>query len=192
MSGGGGDNKIDETEQQRALADVAMRRWQDYQQNFRPFENDFMRDIDRLNSEDSYRRAANVGAAAVNSEFSNAINQSAVRLGAAGINPQSGLFRGELDKLERQKAKVKADTMNQSQVSQQDRYAQGLQNVVAMGQGQAGEAMAGFGDIAGNANRYARNEARNDMSNRLDNQAAAGMGVGIGARYGLNYLDGGS
>lgn len=186
---GGGDNKIEETPEQKALAEVAMSRWQDYQTLFRPYEDKFMRRVDNLNTEQKFSQAGNMASAAVGGEFSNAINQSAMRLGAAGINPQSGLFQQELIKLEQQKARVKADTVNQAQVAQQDRYTSGLENIVAMGQGQATSAMSGMGDIASNANRYASNEAQNQYRNNMDNQQAIGGVIGAGTRYGLNYLE---
>lgn len=187
--GGGGDTRIKETEEQKALATVAMQRWQDYQEKFRPYEDKFMRKVDSLNSERSYNQVANMASAEVGNQFSEAINQSAVQLGASGVNPNSGLFKRELSKLEQQKAKAQVDTVNQGQVSQQDRYTQGLGNIVAMGQGKSGEAMAGLGDIASNANRYAVNAAQNRFQNNQDTQTAVGGVAGAGARYGLNYLE---
>lgn len=189
---GGGDSSVKETAEQKALAEVAMKRWKDYQQKFSPYEDDFMRKVDRLNTDSAFNQAGNMAAASVSNEFSGAINNTITGMTNAGINPASGMFRRELDKLQVQKAKAQADTVNQAEIGQQDRYTQGISNIVAMGQGQAGEAMGGLGDIANNANRYAANQARSNFANNQDTQAAVGGVIGAGARYGLNYLDGGN
>ena len=47
---GGDDSKIEETEQQKASAEVAMSQWKDYLEKYRPFEDSYMEDVDRMNT----------------------------------------------------------------------------------------------------------------------------------------------
>ena len=108
-----------------------------------------------------------------------------------GINPNSGLFKAELDKLDRRKAEVKADSMSQAQLGQQNRYEGGLSNIVRMGQGQATEAIQGFGDMASMSGQKAYNDARNAMQNRNNNAQIGGQVIGAGVRYGLRQYDNG-
>lgn len=187
--GGGGDNKIEETEQQKALAEVSMKEWNNYLEKYRPFENAYMADVERMNTAQQYDQVAGLAAVPVESEFSNAVVDTSRAMIGGGINPNSGLFKGELDKLDRRKAEVKADSMNQAQLGQQNRYVGGIQNIVRMGQGQATEAIQGFGDVASMSGQKAYNDARNALSNRNDNAQIGGQVVGAGVRYGLRTVE---
>ena len=187
--GGGGDNKIEETPEQRAQAEVAMMQWKDYLNKYRPFEDAFMEDVDRMNTGQQYNQAAGLAAVPVESEFSTAVRDTSRAMVGGGLNPNSGAFKSNLSKLDRAKSTTKADNMNQAQVGQQNRYVGGISNIVRMGQGQETEAVQGFGDLASMSSRKAYNDANNALNNRRDNQQLAGAVVGAGTRYGLNYID---
>lgn len=187
--GGGGDNKIEETPEQRAQAEVAMMQWKDYLNKYRPFEDAFMEDVDRMNTGQQYNQAAGLAAVPVESEFSTAVRDTSSAMVGGGLNPNSGAFKSNLSKLDRAKSTTKADNMNQAQVGQQNRYVSGISNIVRMGQGQETEAVQGFGDLASMSSRKAYNDANNALNNRRDNQQLAGAVVGAGTRYGLNYID---
>jgi len=187
--GGGGDNKIEETPEQRAQADVAMMQWKDYLNKYRPFEDAFMEDVDRMNTGQQYNQVAGLAAVPVESQFSNAVRDTSRAMVSGGLNPTSGAFRSNLSKLDRAKSTTKADNMNQAQVGQQNRYVSGISNIVRMGQGQETEAVQGYGDLATNSARKAGNDANIALNNRRDNQQLAGAVVGAGTRYGLNYID---
>jgi hypothetical protein len=184
--GGGGSNKVDETPQQKAFAKVAMQKWADYGQKYRPYENKFMRDVDRLNTENSYQQASDVASVPVESEFTGAVMNTATQMTSAGLNPNSGKFQEELNKIDRKKQQVKADVQNQAQIGQQDRYVSGVQNIVRMGQGQSTQAMQGLGDVASMANQRANADANVSAQNRYGTQQAVGATVGGATRYGLN------
>jgi hypothetical protein len=187
--GGGGDNKIEETPEQRAQADVAMMQWKDYLNKYRPFEDAFMEDVDRMNTGQQYNQVAGLAAVPVESQFSTAVRDTSRAMVSGGLNPTSGAFKSNLSKLDRAKSTTKADNMNQAQVGQQNRYVSGISNIVRMGQGQETEAVQGYGDLATNSARKASNDAGIALNNRRDNQQLAGAVVGAGTRYGLNYID---
>ena len=187
--GGGGDNKIEETAEQRAQADVAMMQWKDYLNKYRPFEDAFMEDVDRMNTGQQYNQVAGLAAVPVESQFSTAVRDTSRAMVSGGLNPNSGSFKSNLSKLDRAKSTTKADNMNQAQVGQQNRYVSGISNIVRMGQGQETEAVQGYGDLATNSARKAGNDANIALNNRRDNQQLAGAVVGAGTRYGLNYID---
>lgn len=187
--GGGGDNKIEETAEQRAQADVAMMQWKDYLNKYRPFEDAFMEDVDRMNTGQQYNQVAGLAAVPVESQFSTAVRDTSRAMVNGGLNPTSGAFKSNLSKLDRAKSTTKADNMNQAQVGQQNRYVSGISNIVRMGQGQETEAVQGYGDLATNSARKASNDAGIALNNRRDNQQLAGAVVGAGTRYGLNYID---
>lgn len=187
--GGGGDNKIEETPEQRAQAEVAMMQWKDYLSKYRPFEDAFMEDVDRMNTGQQYSQVAGLAAIPVESQFSTAVRDTSRAMVSGGLNPNSGAFKSNLSKLDRAKSTTKADNMNQAQVGQQNRYVSGISNIVRMGQGQETEAVQGFSDLASMSSRKAYNDANNALNNRRDNQQLAGAVVGAGTRYGLNYID---
>lgn len=186
--GGGGDNKIEETPQQRALARASMNRWNDYQQYYRPVENRFMEQVNDMNADGQYSQAANMASIPVEQQFSQAVTQNANQMIGAGINPNSGLFKAELDKLDRNKASVKADMMSQGQMAQQNRYIGGLQNVVAIGQGQATTAMDGMGSISSMSAQKASSEAGLRQQSINDNRGMIGAAAGMATSYGLRQF----
>ena len=186
---GGDDSKIEETEQQKASAEVAMSQWKDYLEKYRPFEDSYMEDVDRMNTNQQYNQVAGLAAVPVESQFSTAVRDTSRAMVRGGLNPTSGAFKSNLSKLDRAKSTTKADNMNQAQVGQQNRYVSGISNIVRMGQGQETEAVQGYGDLATNSARKASNDAGIALNNRRDNQQLAGAVVGAGTRYGLNYID---
>ena len=188
---GGGDNEIEETEQQKALAEVSMKEWQNYLDKYRPFENAYMDDVERMNTTQQYNQVAGLSAVPVESEFSNAVAETSSAMTRGGINPNSGVFKSQMGKLDRAKSSVKADSMSQAQLGQQNRYVGGINNIVRMGQGQATEAIQGFGDMASMSGQKAYNDARNTMQNRNGNAQIGGQVIGAGVRYGLRQTDSG-
>ena len=66
---------------------------------------------------------------------------------------------------------------------QVDRYYQGMQNIVAMGQGQAGTAMAGLGDVGSLGLQRSKAIAQQSMGEYTNVLGAAGTAAGLG--YGL-------
>lgn len=180
---GGGSPEIEETEEQKASARVAMQRWNDYQSLFRPFETQYFKKVERMNNAGQYQTVGQMADRAVSSSFNTAINNSATDMASRGLNPNSGRFQGEIAKLERQKATRRADAMNQAQISQQQRFTSGLQSIAQMGQGQAVDSIAGLGDVAQTANQYARHSARQDWQNRAGRNGIVGAGIGAGLNY---------
>jgi len=184
---GGGDSDIKETEEQKASAQVAMQRWNDYQTLFKPYEQKYFDKVERLNSDASMAQVTGLADRAVTSSFNNSINSTARGMAANGINPNSGLFQKEINKLEQQKAKSRADSTSKAQVAQQNRFVSGLQSIAQMGQGQSVDAISGLGDVAQNANSYAHNAASMSVQNSIGNNQVVGAVIGGGLNY---YLEG--
>jgi hypothetical protein len=64
---------------------------------------------------------------------------------------------------------------------QVDRYYQGMQNIIAMGQGQAGSAIAGLGDVGELAQKRGIAEAKQSAQSSQGSAAIVGTGLGVGA-----------
>lgn len=180
MGGGGGG--VEETEQQRADARVARSRYDYFEETFKPFENDYIAGVQKRNSEQSHVNLENEVRAGFDSEFSaiNKANDSALAEG--GFDPNSGKSMGVAIDTANQHGSSSADAVNRAQVELQDSYVGGLQNVTAIGEGQAATAQKGFGDIASDSARVASNKARNSLYSNNENQTLAGVAVGAGTQ----------
>tara|TARA_Y100000780_G_scaffold230085_1_gene251366 strand:- start:22 stop:603 length:582 start_codon:yes stop_codon:yes gene_type:complete len=182
---GGGDGEIKETSAEKAQAKVAMKRWGDYQNIFNQYENDFMGEVDSWNSSDDLDLAETISARPLASTFSDQSAAVQKNLNASGVNPNSGKAKVAKSALGSAQASAEVDAGSRGVSSQQDRYVSGLQSIVAMGQGQAGESISGMTDIADSAQRNAQYDAQIDRMERDNVRSAVGLAVGAGTSYGL-------
>tara|TARA_Y100000780_G_scaffold128821_1_gene115969 strand:+ start:5107 stop:5664 length:558 start_codon:yes stop_codon:yes gene_type:complete len=184
MGGGGGEVK--ETSAEKAQAEVAMKRWEDYQNIFKDYENKFMSEVDSFNSTEEIDRAENLSMRPLASAFNNQAQAVQKNLNASGVNPNSGKAKVAKSALGTAQASAEVDAASRGVSSQQDRYVSGLKSIVAMGQGQAGESIAGMTDIADSAQRNAQYDAQFDRMDRDNVRSAVGLAVGAGTSYWLS------
>lgn len=183
-SGGGGE--IEETEAEKAQAKVAVARWNDYQEQFKPYEDQFMGEVDDLNSSANIDRAQTMAMSPLAQQFAQEGAQIRSQMQSQGVNPNSGKAKSFNSALTSTQAGAEVDAGSRGVSAQNDRYVGGLQNIVAMGQGQAGEAMQGMTDIAQSAQNNAATKAATDLSNTNNIRSGVGAVVGAGTSYGLN------
>ena len=187
--GGGGPASIKDTAAQKKLAELAAKRFNLYQKYFVPLENQYISDVFSLGDDSSFESV---------DAFINALQQpeyQATRKGiqaeafARGMDPTSGQYQGNVENLLTQAARGGALGAAEAQSGQVDRKYQGIQNVIQMGQGQAGQAIAGLGDVATLALERAKSEAKTAATDYFARQATLGTAVGTGA--GLYMASGG-
>lgn len=188
--GGGGSAEVKETAAEQAQAEVAESMWNLYQQKLAPYEDMFIRGVDKLNSSDAYTKAAGDTSLNYSSQFSNARDQAGDSLTSAGVNPGSGKFGATQDSLTRQQSFSQNDAVNQAQSSNADQYVGGLEDALAIGSGQEAGNMQSLGSLADASNQSAISDARAAQTNALGNQSALGSLVGAGAGYGVHALSG--
>lgn len=186
--GGGGDGKIDETEAEKAQAQIAMERFRDYKQDFAPYEDKFISDVADLNSDANYQRVDELAINPLARQFAEEGARMTRDLNTRGVNPNSGKGLMSRSGLNDAQAGAEVDTAAKAGSSQQDNYVTGLKNVVAIGQGQAGEAMQGLSSIAQTSSSYARSAAQDAAQNRSNVQQAGGLVIGAGTRYGMSKI----
>lgn len=185
--GGGGDASIDETEDQKELAQIGIEKWQDYQEMYPEVEAEFFSSVERLDSDSYQQRAANEGATSVSDAYTDAANETTGQILATGSNPNSGRFKGAINALDTGEAVSRATTSTQAQQSLQDSYLTGKSNIVAMGNGVEGEALQGFGEIAQASGNKAISDAQSSYNSSANTQSAVGTAIGTGAGlYSLN------
>lgn len=139
MSGGGGDdNKVKDTPEQKYLAQVAAEKWNFAQEELAPLENEYMATVGRMDSEGnmSYIRGRTMQAQTQAQTRAQADLDKG--LGRAGIDPSSGRWQGDQTGLALDVATAGGENLGRAQFEQDNQKILGLQNVVAIGQGQSG------------------------------------------------------
>jgi hypothetical protein len=190
MSGGGGSGKIEETENERAQAEVAVKRWNDYQRHFKPYENKFMAEVDDINSSANSFRASELAISPLAKTFADEAVRMNQGFNSRGVNPNSGKSLSANSAIHRFQAGAEVDASSRATSSLQDNYATGLGNIVAMGNGQVGEAMQGMADIASMSQRNARSEAQDRLQSLDSTRSAVGLATGAATSYGLKTIEG--
>lgn len=186
--GKGGSNEIQETEAQKAAADVAMAQWNLYNSDLKQYEDLFMEKVDDLNSERGYEKLAGTAALGTAQAFGDARTGLADDLAAGGVDPTSGKYQAAMGALETDQALSQTDTVNRAQSSQQDRYVAGLKDVVSIGAGQKAEALAGMGDVANTSLRKALSDAQTAFQDKQATAGLVGTFAGGATAYGLRRL----
>lgn len=179
MGGGGGGVDIKDSEDQKMMARVAKEKWQLYQSKFVPEENAWMADIAGWNDEREYNQAAGVANAATNSAYGQAMQQLLSQGGnAARMNTN-------INEISLGIGKMRDENTNRMQISQQNQYVAGLQNINQLGMGKETQALNTMSDAANISNSYARQEAATKYSNQNRWGELAGMGIGAAIRGGV-------
>ena len=181
MSGGSGSTTIQDTAQQKALASIAAQRFNLYQQYYVPLENQFIGDVYSMMDPSAFDSVSGFVNAATQPQFQAAARNMQSMAFQRGIDPQSGQYQARAEQLSRGQARGMGLGTAEALSGQVDRYYQGLQNVIAMGQGQAGQAVAGMADVAELGQRRAISEAQSAFTRGQAQQSIIGTGLGFGA-----------
>lgn len=186
MGSKGGSSEVKETSQEKAAAEVANKQWNLYQSELKPFENMFDEKVQGLNDDEKYAGIAGDTNLQYQQQFGKARQDAAQALSSQGVDPSSGKFKGVMDQLTQDQVAGQIDTTNRGQISQQDKFVGGLQDVTALGAGQKAEALAGFQSIANASGQKARQDAQTALANQQATQGLIGAGLGAAASYGAN------
>lgn len=181
---GGGSDTPEQTPEEKVLGQIAVDKWNDYQVRFKPIEDQFKHDVQMTESDFSQARGnANT---AVQQGFSVAEDNLQDNIFMNGLDPSSGAFIKAMDGISMDRGLSLGTGLNEAEHSVDNRHVQGLQNVVAIGQGQSASAMNGLGEIAGNATNEAINRANNSFKNRSAGLNLVGNVAGAGTAYYMN------
>lgn len=187
MGGGGGGGKVEETLDYRAVMDIAEDRYKKYQDIYVPAENYAIGESLNYDNEQRREQLSGQAAASVQGEFSEAIQGDLAGRARAGINPNSGNFKEALSTGAAAEAGVASDSVNRTQTALQDEANLAKKNVIALGNSQQTQAMAGLNQVASASGQRARQEAGNAYSEGASRRSAIGTLAGVGARVGTEY-----
>lgn len=177
---------VDETQQDKAAAEISTQKWKYYKETFQPIENQFMQKVDDLNTDGARNFATGAAASAVTSEFDNVRSNAAEGLRSAGINPNSGAYKSTMDDIGDKEASLSSDAKVRALNTVEDNYVQGLSNVSAIGRGQSTQTQYGLHDLAIGAQQNATQGAYDDFNKQSANLNAAGSLAGAAIYMGKN------
>lgn len=183
---GGGSNKIKDTKAQKQLAQIAAKRFNLYQQYYVPLENQFMSDVFKMQSPSQMESVQSFVTALQQPQFQKQKMQQEQMAFAQGADITSGQFQAGSDAMSQAQARGMGTGTAEALSGQTDRYYQGMGNIIAMGQGQAGQAMSGLGDIGALSQKRAIAEAQSDVSDYQGTLGAIGTAAGLGYGYSRN------
>jgi hypothetical protein len=187
FKGGGGASTPDDTEDAKAIAKIAAERWQQYQNTYVPAENKYIDEMRNYDNPDRMAQVTQSAQAGTRNAFSEAISADIGNMTSAGINPQSGTFKAAISDGTTRMAEAETSNTSKTQQAIQDQKVKGLQNVVAIGMGKSGEALAGLNTTAAMSTQDAQQQAIRDYNDSAANKQAIGTVVGAGTRTAIEY-----
>jgi hypothetical protein len=170
---------MDETEESRALAEVAARRFNRYQEIFVPLENQYINEVMATRDQPAYEMAGALAAAPYAREFAGANEQFNRGIFGQGVDVSSGAFESNSAALRRAAAVKQGMGVAAGKVANTDRFYGGLKGLIAMGQGQGAEAMAGLGSLADTANKNAASSIAENFKRKSEVRGLAGTALGL-------------
>lgn len=184
--GGGGSTEVPETAAERALAEVSAGKWDIYQKQFVPMENQYMREVDAMASTGSQTSVANM---ALNKARESTLGLQAdynQQMFSKGIDPSQGVYQGKSRVLNNAIAKTQQNAYNQGLMAAKNAHIQGIGNVVAMGSGQDTAAFNGMSNLAVTAADNAIKDSQRSFEKFNADQQLKGQVIGAAANYGMN------
>jgi hypothetical protein len=176
---GKGPKKLDETEQERALAEIAAQRFNRYKEVFAPLEDQYIQQVFDVRDQSNYENAGGIAAAQFQREFQTGQDKLSDQMFQQGVDPSSGAFQENSAALRRAQAVGQGLGVSGAKVANTDRFYQGLRGVMAIGQGQASDAIEGMAGIA----RQSQETANAAAARAFDKSSAIRSGVSAGLGY---------
>jgi hypothetical protein len=170
-----------QTAEEKQLGDIAIQQWNRYQQTFKPFEDQYIRDVRMTDSDYSHVRGE--GNTAVQQSFSIAENNLKDNIFLNGVDPSSDAFVKAIDGLSVDRGISKGASANEAELAIDNAHIQGLQNVVSMGQGQAAESLGGLAGVAQDSTQAAIDRSRESFNERSAGLQLVGTVGGAAAAY---------
>ena len=185
---GKNDGKVQETEQERALAQVASQRIADYKRRWAPLITRVGEMTRAMKAPDSFEREQMRGkvTGAARVAFTDAKSKAETAERSAGVRSSSA--RSKLNAVEQGAEEATSVGIGRTRADQaiDDAYTQGLSRIMALGRGQAAGAVSNLGKSASMASQQAGFDAQMSARKRAGNAQLAGQVAGIGIGYGMD------
>jgi hypothetical protein len=186
----GGAGQVQETEQQRALAEHAQNLMQDYRQRWEPVQMHLAGGIKNLGQPGSVAQKLVEGRSAsdVNQAFSQAQGGLEKSLTNAGVAPGSSranlaVAGGGLDQA---RSRGLGTTIADQQIT--DAYTEGLGSLMALGRGQRAQVGSALGKQAAFSGAQAQADAQASLMNAQGNAQMLGQVAGLGLQGAMGAM----
>lgn len=173
-----GSNRIEETAEQKELARIASERWGHYQSVFVPAENKLIDEMVNYDKDSRVNAVQGSAIADVQNASASAWGEERRALTSSGVDPTSGAFKSAISERAVNTARAESEVVNNATQGVQDQKVQGMKNVVAIGNGQAAEALQGFSAIANTSAQQAVDKAYRKQDRRASTHEAVGTVAG--------------
>ena len=180
MSFGGNNTAVEETPEERLLAEIAKKEYLDYVNNVVPLQNAYIKDS--YLSAGDYQRLAGQAARGITSQVRTTPMQAPSR--------RSAMAKQLLDTAIAQ-GTLAAGAQVQGYLGARRYQNNRLMGAIAMGRGQQAGAIGSMGQVASDALSTTIRDKRLDIAGRNALGTAIGTGVGMGTAYYLNKNEGG-
>lgn len=173
------DNKVEETEDERAQAEIGLAYRDEWDRVYRPFEIEFA--ADTLDTAPERRQGLGVSNAEVSRTFGAVQPQVEGALTMAGARPGSGRFGIAMGDMAANSGTARGIGAVDVNNAVDDQYVQGLSALSAMGRDQQVETARGIMDLSAASGRQAQIDAATSAANIGGIQRAVGSGAGLAA-----------
>jgi hypothetical protein len=113
-------------------------------------------------------------------QFGRANGQLADEMMQQGVDPGSGVFMGNSAALRKAQAVKQGLGVSSAKIDNTSRFYDGLTSIIAMGQGQASDAIGGLQSVAKSSTERAMNDASDAFNSASATRAGIGQMVGLG------------
>ena len=174
--GGGSSTKIvnQENPEERALAKVSQEKWQQYQNTYVPLENEWMKQVGAMDNQSNHNDATGLATSSLKQTNGPQTQSVGDSMGGGHVGKSNYINA----------ASTEANASNAANQGVTNRMLQGEQSIVAMGQGQATDAIDGLGDVArqsvngqvaNSAHQFQQQQATNSIYGTAAGMAGAGL-----------------
>jgi hypothetical protein len=185
---GGKSNEVQETSQQRAMAEYAINQWADWKQRWLPVQKHLTAQIQAMGKPGSAAREAAAGKVATDTTVQFGRAQGTVQkvLANSGARVGSGRFNAAVTGLGQDQATSKGLGLALSDQMVDDAYVQGLSAIAATGRGERAAVADSLGRQAQQSSRQAMADAEAAATERSGNAALIGQFAGYGLQRAMS------
>lgn len=174
--------KVKESEQERALTEIAGQQLQDYQARWEPLQMAAAGKIEEMGKANSWERQMAKGQVAAENRAN--FSATADKVDAAQTNSGAGIGSGRFMANESGVADDQARStgmgIQKADTAIDRAYTQGLSNLMSIGRGEKASANDSFAQLAQSGAQEAQGNAMDSAQRRSDAMATAGMALGAG------------
>lgn len=163
------------------MAEIGQERWSLYKKNMVPVENKYIDNVKWLGTKDAADQASGLATSGVRTQAEPMLASAKQDMLSAGLDPNSGAYKARLASMNNKMATGVADADVAARTGQKNEYLKGLQGIVEMGNGMAGDAINNLSDVAS----MARDRAITNADMNAKESAAIGSGIGTAAGLGI-------